>query len=402
MASGRDLMQSIAIAVLALLAPILYGRFHLIEQVYYNAPHRLPKINSFKSHEIKFTDRLRSCEDALLIESQHAVILPCDPGRERWNSVMGIFQPGPVPSGDLFVYHYGRPEGSDIDALERIELVNYEPGDDFHSLGVAFHEPTSTLFVANNRHDGPHVDLFKLDLKASTATHIRSIQHPFIHGPNSIVLVSESEFYVTNDHYFLMINGRLLSLLETYLSFPLGTVVHVDISDPETVSANVVARVPFANGIEFVNDTTLAVAATSRSAVYLYDVVHVNTTSSIPSLTYKSKIQLPFSVDNLSVSKDGRLLMAGHPHPPSLTKFATTRHVCNDAAELANSDAGVKEYCRTGTTASWVSQWTEETGLKHLYADIEYPSSSTATIDSEMGVGFITGLYAKGILMWRE
>lgn len=73
---------------LAALSPILYERLQVLTLFYSNAPARLPRINAFKSHEIKFADKIRSCEDVLLVESLGVAILPCDPGRERWNSVM--------------------------------------------------------------------------------------------------------------------------------------------------------------------------------------------------------------------------------------------------------------------------------------------------------------------------
>lgn len=322
--------------------------------------------------------------------------------RSITNSVQGIFLEGPVPSGELYMYDYKNASTPDTDALQRIELVDYEPGEDFHSLGMAFDKPTSTLFVANNRHDGPRVDMFKLDFSELKARHFRSIKHSLIRGPNAIVLRNSNEFFVTNDHHFLMAQSRLLSQMETYLALPFGSVVHVDISKPDVVNANVVARVPFANGIEFINGTTLAIASTSRSEVQLYKVTSSEEIGSVPSLTYHSAIKIPYNVDNLSVSSDGRLLMAGHPHPPSLTKFSKTRHICNDPAELAKADLSQQEYCKTGQTCSWASEWTESAGLKHIYADTEYPSSATAAFDAERKVGIIAGLYAKGILVWRD
>lgn len=72
----------------ALLAPYVYDRYQSLSLMYYNAPERLVRVNAFPSHEIKFEDQLRSCEDAILIESTGVAIVACDPGRERWNTVM--------------------------------------------------------------------------------------------------------------------------------------------------------------------------------------------------------------------------------------------------------------------------------------------------------------------------
>lgn len=73
---------------MAILVPFIYDRRQAAFLLWKNAPHRLVKVNKFASHEIRFADRIRSCEDALLVESQGLAILGCDPGRERWNTVM--------------------------------------------------------------------------------------------------------------------------------------------------------------------------------------------------------------------------------------------------------------------------------------------------------------------------
>ncbi|KAH6651890.1 putative paraoxonase [Truncatella angustata] len=402
MATAGTIRFGVIAVIIGLLGPYLYERYQILARFYSNAPERLPRINALQSYEVKFADRVRSCEEALLIQSAGLAILACDRGRERWNNVMGFSVPGPVPSGELYLYDYKNRNTADNESLKRFEIQDYEPGEDFHSLGLAYDESSSTLFVANHRHDGPRVELFRLDIDGLNAKHLRSIEHDLIHGPNAIVLRNSHEFFVTNDHHFLQKDSRLLSHAETYLALPLGTVVHVDISDTDSVKANIVARLPFANGIELLNKTTLAVASTSQAEVRLYNINDKEKPGSVPTLSYQTAIKVPFNVDNLAVSSDGRLLMAGHPHPPSLTKFASTRYICNDVSELAKADIVIQEYCKTGQSCSWASEWTEEGGVEHLYADTEYPTSATAAYDAERKVGIIAGLYAKGILVWRN
>ncbi len=48
----------------------------------------MPQHADFKSSEVKFADKVRSCEDAILVESLGLAILACDPGREVRNTVM--------------------------------------------------------------------------------------------------------------------------------------------------------------------------------------------------------------------------------------------------------------------------------------------------------------------------
>lgn len=387
---------------------------------------------------------------------------------------------------------------------------------------MSLHEGSGTLFVANHRREsGAAVEVFKLDLASlassfvfSTsgtagaaaaakvdgetwdheeqegrttqplpsprATHVRTITHPLIHGPNSIAAVSGDEFFVTNDHYFLARDWPWLSLLETYLAPPTGTVVHVklgarsrnsnskndddddngedkDGDSKKAVQAKVVARLPYANGIELLDETTLAVASTTNAAVYLYTITSPDDgkkpssgstggSSVHPRLSYTgTKVSLPFLPDNLSTTttttittdkskqheaqKDTKkkkkklLLIAGHPHAPSTTRYAKTRHVCNDPLELALANAEQAAFCADvggrNRATSWVSLWDWQAAVaagsvdgkgkgdgegvvRHLFSGTEYPSSATAARDGERGVGIVAGLYARGILVWRE
>ncbi|KAI1632192.1 putative paraoxonase [Biscogniauxia mediterranea] len=395
------LRAALVILVLSVLSPVLYERLQTLSLFWKNAPERLVKIDNFGSYEIKFADRVRSCEDALVLEPEGVAILACDPGREKWNTVMGLFLPGPVPSAELYIYDYKNSEASDDEALKRLQFVDFEVQDDFHTLGMAYDEETSTLFAVSHRHDQPAIEMFKLDLGAYTARHLGSIQHPLIHGPNSIALINGHELYVTNNHHFLIKDHPILNKLETYLGLPLGTVVHVDfsafITDPEhsSVRATVAARLPFANGIELLNATTVAVASSSRAAIYFYTIAP----SAPEKLTYASQLRVPFLPDNLSVAGDGRLMIAGHPHVPTLGKFTQTRHACNGPE---GEEEARPEYCAAPGAPSWVAEWTEEGGLRHLYAGTEYPSSATAARDARRGVGIVSGLYAKGIMVWRD
>ncbi|KND93492.1 Serum paraoxonase/arylesterase 1 [Tolypocladium ophioglossoides CBS 100239] len=382
------------VLALAVLSPFLYQRGQFALSFYTNAPSRLVKINAFRSHSIKFADRVRSCEDVLLLEDRGLAILACDPGRERWNTVLGIFHPGPVTSAGLYAYEYKDAGTPDAEALKSIELANFPAGQDFHTLGMAYDKATSTLLVCNHAQAGSRLEMFKLDIAALTASHIRTIVHPLVHAPNAIALINSNEFYVTNDHLFPVRRSNILSKMETYLATPTGTIVHVELRG-DAVQANVVARLAFANGIEILNSTTVAVSSTNQGVVYLY------TKSSDATLKYRSQFPVPFMPDNLSLSA-GKLLIAGHPHLPTLLQFSRTRHICNDPAELAKATAEMKEYCSNAEATSWVSEWSETGGLRHLYAGTEYPTSATAARDAKRGVGIVAGLYAKGIMVWRE
>ncbi|KAI7760562.1 hypothetical protein LZL87_009446 [Fusarium oxysporum] len=335
-----------------------------------------------------------SCEDVLLIEEYHLAILACDPGRERHNTVMGIFAGNVTNNAELWAYDYTITDGTDAESLKRIKLAGFPHASDFHTLGMAFDLETCNLFVVSHAIAGSRIELFNLDIGSLAASYVQTVQHPLINAPNSIASINGHEFYVTNDHYITKKQSFLLSNLETYLGPPTGTVVHVSLKDSD-IDVKVVAWVPFANGIEILNSSTVAVASSSRAAIYMFNA------SDATTFKETSRIKLPFLPDNLSGS-GGKLMIAGHGNMPALEKFTQSRRFCNDPFEYERADPTVKESCVKVKAVSWISEWSESEGLRHLYVDTEYPSSSTAVKDAGKGVGIISGLYAKGILIWRD
>ncbi|KAI5459152.1 hypothetical protein BGZ63DRAFT_271711 [Mariannaea sp. PMI_226] len=369
----------------ALLGPYLWTRIQVLSLFISNSPTKLERMSVIPVG-VKFADRIRNCEDALLVEEHGLAILSCDPGRDKWNTVMGVFNlEEPITRGGLWVYDYA----SGTDTLTELELVGYE-GEDLHPLGLSFDAPTSKLFMVNHGSRGSRIEVFHLKLSGEqpVATHERSIIHPLINTPNSITAINGNEIYVTNDHYYEVRKSKVLALIETYAAIPGGNVVHFDLS---TDTARVVARLPYANGIEFINDTTLAVSSTSTAAVRIYEA-----DPKTHDLTFRYSFNVPFMPDNLSTDKNGVLLITGHPHPPSLTKYATTRALCN------SEEGKTAEVCKEATPGTWISEWTAEGGRKDLFVDTWYPSGCTTARDVERKVGIATGLYGKGILVWKE
>lgn len=376
----------------------------------------MPRHANFSSHQVKFADQVRNCEDAVLVESRGIALLACDTGRENWNTVMvgpghlpssqhktdhwqGDFvdDAEPDPNAELYAWNYGDEEGS----LVRIKVDGFDS--ELRTIGFEYHEPSSTLFVTNHGRQGSRVEQFQLDLDTLTATHVRTVAHPLISIPNSIAAVSGSEFYVTNQHYFTAREHPILWALETYTAPPIATVVHVQILENGTVDAAVVARQAYPNGIVLYNDTTLAVASSSTRTVNLYNISSAEDAGTHPSLTQADSFWLPFLPDNLAVSKeDGALLVAGHPHLPSLDKFARSRKICHRPEVLEIQDQEAKDMCDGIGAASWAVEWTPEGGVRHIYAGWDYPTSATVVRDRKRGMGIVAGLYAKGLLVWRD
>lgn len=161
--------------------------------------------------------------------------------------------------------------------------------------------------------------------------------------------------------------------------------------DINTNNATVLDRMPFANGVVMMNHKTLAVASTSKLEVYVYHAPN----SEPPKLYLKHTIRVPFLPDNLSVDANGKLLISGHPHPFSMVEFAKTRDACNSGTG-AEKDQACARRASTG-----VADWTESEGLKVLWISDEFATGCTAVRDVGRGVGIVSGLYEKGLLVWR-
>lgn len=304
--------------------------------------------------------------------------------------------------GGLWAFDYTSANVSDVSSVSPIVLEDFPSGEQqFHPLGIEYHAPSNTLFVANHHSTGARIETFTLDLSSPSkpiAKHKRSIINSHIHAPNAIAAINENELYITNDHYFLIHNRRFLAQLETFLALPFGSVVHIDLT---TDTVKKVARVSFANGAVVMNGgTTLAVSSTTKVAVYLYDI-----DPKTRALTLKNEVRVPFFPDNLNValSKKNKnaetLLIAGHPHPQSLSAFARSRFLCRSEA---GKEAENVAYCSKLVAPSWVASWSEKDGLKDIYVGTDFPSSCSAAKDDDRNVGIATGLYADGILVWRE
>ncbi|KAF2476506.1 calcium-dependent phosphotriesterase [Lindgomyces ingoldianus] len=381
--------NTIYLLILALVGPYLYDRYLAYWPMVANLPSRMKPIYTFRSHELKFQDRIRNCEDVVLDEGMGLAILSCDAGRDRWNTVMASFHPEKgIISGGLYLYDYSTSNLPDSDALKPLTLKNFDTTD-FHPLGIDFDAATSTLYVVNHAQSGSAIEVFNLSVKSAIATHVQTFKHQLLHSPNAIQVLGKGKILFTNDHYIRASLSPFLSQVETWGGIPGGSVIYVDLADP--LAAKTVAWVPFANGIVMLNQTTLAVASSSKPGVLFYTVTPQY------DLQYKGFIRTPSTVDNISVDGKGKLLIAGHPFPPTLFTVAKNRWRC----DLESEEADEKEACRCNAP-SWTAEWSEGDGLRDLYKGFEICSSSSVVRDTGRGVGIISGLYERGIMVFKD
>ncbi|KAI6642439.1 hypothetical protein MCOR14_002520 [Pyricularia oryzae] len=435
-AFGFNPASAVKLLLLALLIPpvsrYFADRYYTLSRIYANRPHKLPPVNaSFVAtteaggsggrHAVLFADRIRNCEDGFAVPELGVAFLSCDPGRDGWNTVMGAFaeDQDANPGGQIWLYRYAKDVvAADDDAtmrLQRLGLSGFPEPNKFHPIGIAYDHPTRTLFVLNNDVRGPRLEVFryKPSIISPALKHLGTIEDPLIYSPNSVEVVSSTELYITNYHRFPARYHPTLSTLENYLLFAKGTVVRVKLSSKLSTmeSIRTVASLPFANGIARLNESTMAVASTNTASIHFYSMpaaaAAVNKEEEQgEQLPLTGVVKLPFLPDNLSVDEKGKLLIAGHPSPPELTQVSRSRALCQDE-RVRNPKAEEPKHCRKAMAPSWAAEWTEAGGLRDLYVSRGgeaggYGTTATAVRDSARGVGFLTGLYDEGILVWRE
>jgi arylesterase/paraoxonase len=248
------------------------------------------------------------------------------------------------------------------------------------------HLSTNTLLAVNHGTSGSTVDQFHFSRLGNSATYIRSFSSDYLRAPNAVLQISNTEVLVTNDHFFTPLKSKWLNKIETYLGLPLGGVTYLDL---KTGEATQIARIAFANGIALLNQTTVAVASSASAKILLYSL---DKTSSPPTLTHIESIPMPFWPDNLHVS-GSKLYIAGHASLSGITKFSESRQECGVDTKSKGCDA---------VAPSYVAQWTREKGVEDVYVGTEIYTSSGVGVDEKRGVGVVSGLYGKGLLIWGE
>ncbi|KAM3423012.1 hypothetical protein BST61_g485 [Cercospora zeina] len=380
--------------IVVLLSAFIYSRWPVLQLFYTNHPSRLASLNTVGEFEIKFRDTVRNCEDIYLNEKQGWALLSCDPGRDEWNTVMGVFVNSSThPETGIYLYKYG--EDSDAVPL-KVQLEAPENhGDSFHPLGIEYEESSQTLFVINHSPEGPSVEWYTLDAAQAVAKYEGSVHNTtYLPAPNSLAAISKDELFATNDHFFPSKYNSLLAKVETYAGFPGGSVAYIRRSEDGNTFVKTLARIPFANGISLFNSSTLAVASSNTAEVRIFNITWA--ADGTPELAHTKSFTVPFAPDNLSIDSKGKLLITGHPHAPSLEEVARKNRFC----EGAGDERAAGEDCSFGKL-SWVAEWTEETGLITLIAGSEFGTSTTAVRDWQAGVGFVVGLYERGLLAWK-
>ncbi|RDI88377.1 hypothetical protein Vi05172_g1140 [Venturia inaequalis] len=387
--------RAIFALILALVGPFLVDHLYPAYLMIRNHPALIKNVNNFSAHKIALENEIRNCEDVIMDEKAGFVIFSCDAGRDKWNTVMGTFINPTETVGALYSLKYPSLTWSSEPKLHRLQLDGLTPTQlqNLHPLGLGYNAKTNTLYMINHAQSGPTIETFRLNEDITTATHLQTISHPLLHTPNSLSPISDHELLITNDHKHEIRDHKVKATLETYLAYPGGNVIYINLLTNET---KIVAdSIPFANGIVKLNSTHVAVASTTTPSFSIYAI---NATTHV--LERSLKVSVPFWIDNLKTDTSGALLIAGHAWVPALTKVSKTNH-------LYDHDGTGKGLPVEGRprAMSFVAEWdgNGEGTVRELYVGGlgEFGTSTSVVRDLGRGVGFVAGLYERGVLMFK-
>ena len=121
-------------------------------------------------------------------------------------------------------------------------------------------------------------------------------------SPNDVVLISEYQFFVTNDHGS---SSKLGQTLEKYLQLKKSNVLFYD-----GMNFGVAATgLGFANGINISDDgTILYVAETIGKQLSVYDINKMTN-----NIDKKTSIDFNSGIDDIEIDHEGKLWIGSHP-----------------------------------------------------------------------------------------
>lgn len=216
----------------------------------------------------------------------------------------------PVPGG---IYAF------DVGTHDKVWKVSPEDFTDFQPHGISLWRGANgekRLFVINHASGGAqNVEIFDVGAQGML-THVETVAFNAMHSPNDVLGVGPRQFYATNDRGY---DGGLLGTLEAYLALPLASAVYYDGSEGRIVKKGLV----YANGINMSADgKTVYIAEFLKRRIGFYDR-NIET----GALAKTKTIAVNTGPDNIEVSKDGALWIAGHSKV-----FDFLKHVKDPAA----------------------------------------------------------------------
>lgn len=260
--------------------------------------HLVPAAGTFAKLEPALVDRCRAVqiapgtEDVTIDPNLNAAFISAADRRDWYNETGAT---GVNPQNGIYLMA--------LDGTNAVRRVSPEM-DGFLPHGInLWRGPNGEkrLFVVNHPPSGEEIiEIFNIENNGDL-THLESVSFDAMHSPNDVLAVGPRQFYATNDRGF---EKGPLSWLEAYMALPFSSVVYYD-GENGTVAAK---GMTYANGINQSNDgETVYVAEFLKRRISLFD-----RNPETGALKKQRSISVNTGPDNIEISADGALWIAGH------------------------------------------------------------------------------------------
>jgi arylesterase/paraoxonase len=258
----------------------------------------LKEINPHFDGICKSIENIPGPEDITILDNGLAIISSDFRRKIESNDFLYSYENKDLNSlqGNIYFYDLNNYSSSPLNMTEKL---NFE----FHPHGISTYlndENNLYLSVVNHTSKGDFIEIFyydNIELK-----HLETISSPLLVSPNDIVLINESQFYVTNDHGF---SKPFFKLFEDYLQMSKSNILFYDGS----YFIEVVADLQMANGINVSRDKKIVYCAeTIGQKLNIYRRNQLDN-----SLSLLESIEIDSGLDNIEIDLDGNLYIGSHP-----------------------------------------------------------------------------------------
>ena len=153
------------------------------------------------------------------------------------------------------------------------------------------------------------IEKFEFNEENKTLTWLKSFTHEEIYSVNDLAVISEDEFFATNDHFFSF-KWKIMRALETFSFLRFGSVIYCN---GENCQQRTSKSLHFPNGIQKIvtdNKMMMYVAQSGVQQIARYEVTDDR------RLEPLKPIKIMAGMDNFWLDPQTKMLtIAGHPKP---------------------------------------------------------------------------------------
>jgi arylesterase/paraoxonase len=255
----------------------------------------IPASGVFRRLEPKLIDQCRSVkvfpgtEDVTIDEEAGIAFVSADDRRAT--------SAGAPVQGGIFALR--------LDGSDRVSKVSPDSFGEFHPHGISLWrggDGRKRLFAVNHTiEDGHKVEIFDVGI-GGALLHVDTVTFGEMMSPNDILGVGPRSFYITNDRGFA---SGVTATLEAYLALPASSLAYYDGQEGSIV----VKGLTYANGVAMSSDgLTVYVSELLRRRLGVFSR---NAETGALALTRRYRVNT--GPDNIEISPDGAIWVAGHP-----------------------------------------------------------------------------------------